>query len=73
MSNFKNCTKCSGFVLVDRDEYGWYEQCLMCGFIRDLESIVVASKNNQGIHYPKKKMNRSHQVKAGLRFPGPLS
>ena len=48
MSNFKYCTKCSGVVLVDRDEYGWYEQCLMCGFIRDLESIVVAGAPAEG-------------------------
>jgi hypothetical protein len=57
MSNFKNCTKCSGVVLVDRDKYGWYEQCLMCGLIRDLESIVVAGKDNQGVPYTDEKMN----------------
>ncbi len=26
------CPKCGGRVIVDRDEYGWYQSCLHCGF-----------------------------------------
>jgi len=37
----KNCPKCGGDVRIDRDEYGWFEQCLQCGHTRDLETIVV--------------------------------
>ena len=51
MSNLKNCTKCSGIVLVDRDEYGWYEHCLMCGLVRDLESVVAIGKSGQDVPY----------------------
>ena len=31
-------------VLDNKDEYGWYEQCLQCGYLRDLEVIVQAKQ-----------------------------
>jgi hypothetical protein len=37
----KSCPRCkTGDIGVDRDEYGWYEYCLQCGYVRDLVSIV---------------------------------
>ena len=38
----KSCPKCAGDVRVDRDQYGWFEQCIQCGYIRDLEPITIA-------------------------------
>ena len=38
------CPRCSGNVYLDRDCYGWYEQCLQCGFICDLEGIIGTRK-----------------------------
>jgi len=36
-----SCPKCKGdMVLGNKDQYGWYEQCLQCGYLRDLETIV---------------------------------
>ncbi len=35
----KNCPRCRGDVIIDRDHYGWYEQCLQCGYQRDLRDI----------------------------------
>jgi hypothetical protein len=40
MFRFKSCPRCKGDVLVDRDYYGWYEQCLQCGYQRDLKDMV---------------------------------
>lgn len=60
MSSLKNCTRCNGVIWVDRDEYGWYEECLMCGFVHDLESVAVAGKNDQGISYPEEKISQCH-------------
>lgn len=37
----KSCPKCkTGAVGVDRDQYGWYEYCIQCGYMRDSKSIV---------------------------------
>ncbi len=33
----KRCPRCKGYVMLDRDIHGWYEQCLQCGYQRDLE------------------------------------
>lgn len=36
----RNCTRCKkGEVFIDRDQYGWYECCLQCGYTRDLPDI----------------------------------
>ncbi len=40
MLRFKSCPRCKGDVLIDKDEYGWYEQCLQCGYQRDLTNMV---------------------------------
>jgi hypothetical protein len=45
----KSCPRCRGDVFLDRDQYGWYEQCLQCSYRRDLEVIVeVREKISQG-------------------------
>ena len=41
MLRLKGCPKCHGDVRVDRDQYGWYEQCIQCGFVRDLEPMKL--------------------------------
>lgn len=40
MMRFKSCPKCGGDMLVDKDQYGWYEQCMQCGFLGDLKELV---------------------------------
>ena len=42
MISTKNCPRCKGDVMVDRDQYGWYEQCLQCGFMTDLKMVIPA-------------------------------
>ena len=34
------CPRCKGPVIIDRDYYGRYEQCLYCGYLRDIEIIA---------------------------------
>ena len=36
----KSCPRCDGDMFIDRDLYGWYEQCIQCGYARDLRSTV---------------------------------
>lgn len=40
MFRFKSCPRCKGDVLVDLDHHGWYEECLQCGYQRDLKDII---------------------------------
>ncbi len=39
MLRFKSCPRCRGDVLIERDQYGWYEYCIQCGYQRDLKWI----------------------------------
>ncbi len=36
----KCCPKCGGYVLLDKDYNGWYEECLQCGYTCDLHAVV---------------------------------
>jgi len=43
--SLNSCPRCQGDMVLDnKDEYGWYEQCLQCGYLRDLEVIVQAKQ-----------------------------
>ncbi len=48
----RGCTRCNkGEVFIDRDQYGWYECCLQCGYTRDLPDVVLplpARRNTAG-------------------------
>ena len=49
----KHCPRCGGNIYLDKDYYGWYEQCLQCSHTRYLEAIVetqerVGSKGHLG-------------------------
>ena len=35
----KNCAKCSGDLFIDKDLDGWFEQCLQCGYRRELKEL----------------------------------
>jgi DNA-directed RNA polymerase subunit M/transcription elongation factor TFIIS len=37
----KSCPRCKGVVYLEKDMYGWYEQCLQCGYSRDLDTLYV--------------------------------
>jgi len=39
------CPKCSSSsVYLDSDEYGWFEHCLQCGYVRDMKVIAEGKK-----------------------------
>jgi hypothetical protein len=40
-----SCPRCKGdIILGNTDEYGWYEQCLQCGYVHDHEIIVQVER-----------------------------
>lgn len=40
MWRLKGCPKYGGDVFTDYDMNGWYEQCLQCGYLHDLRTIL---------------------------------
>ncbi len=40
MWRFRGCPKCGGDLFVDYDINGWYEECLQCGYLHDLRTVL---------------------------------
>ena len=68
---FKSCPKCKGDILGGmQDKYGWYEQCLQCGYLSDLETIVQVEKQTAEEQNKMKLSNQKRaegQIKLGRR------
>jgi hypothetical protein len=46
MLGLQSCPKCKGKLYIDSDFHGWYVECLMCGFSRDLEELTISGDNS---------------------------
>jgi DNA-directed RNA polymerase subunit M/transcription elongation factor TFIIS len=44
MWRLKSCPKCEGDLFIDSDANGWYVQCLQCGYLSDLNSMLKAKR-----------------------------
>lgn len=40
MWRFRGCPKCGGDLFIDYDINGWYEECLQCGYLHDLKTVL---------------------------------
>ncbi|MFH1003712.1 MAG: hypothetical protein V1780_06175 [Chloroflexota bacterium] len=47
MLRLKSCPRCNGDIRLDRDQYGWYEECIQCGYVRDLKKVVTAPEGTE--------------------------
>jgi len=43
----KSCPRCSGDLFIQRETDGWYEECLLCGYQRDVSNLVTVSTGGQ--------------------------
>lgn len=55
----KHCPKCGGNIYLDRDSYGWYEECLQCSYTRDLETIVEVPEEPEQIKVKAKRKTKA--------------
>ena len=51
----KSCPRCNGDMFFDRDLYNWIEQCIQCGYARDLRSTVNLGQQQAGSGEEKEK------------------
>ena len=59
MLRLKSCPKCKGDVLLDQDQYGWYEQCIQCGYLSDLQKVVEVRR--PPVKMKKKKLPKPYE------------
>jgi len=36
----RGCPRCKGDIVIELDHWGWYEECIQCGYLHDLQSVV---------------------------------
>ena len=36
----KSCPRCKGDIVIELDQWGWYEECIQCGYLHDLQDVV---------------------------------
>ena len=41
MKRYQNCPKCKGILNIAKDQYGWFVECINCGFTRDIDLLQV--------------------------------
>jgi translation initiation factor 2 beta subunit (eIF-2beta)/eIF-5 len=39
----KTCPRCNGDIFIQREIDGWYEECLSCGYRRDVSNLVTVN------------------------------
>jgi hypothetical protein len=44
MWKLKTCPRCQGDLFVDKSLDGWYQQCLQCGYRREMRPIAEAKR-----------------------------
>jgi hypothetical protein len=79
MWKLRNCPRCQGDLFLDKDLYGWYEQCLQCGYRREMRAIAEVKKAplelvserlpNSGVDTPEKR--RSPRVTSSEKHVTP--
>ncbi len=37
---FRACPKCHGDIALEQDIYGWYVQCVQCGYLKEVPKVV---------------------------------
>ena len=42
----KGCPRCRGDMVLDRDKWGSYEQCIQCGYLLDVPNAVNATPSS---------------------------
>ena len=43
----KSCPRCNGDLFIQHETDGWYEECLLCGYERDISNLVTESSVGQ--------------------------
>jgi DNA-directed RNA polymerase subunit M/transcription elongation factor TFIIS len=48
MMKLHGCKKCQGALILDKDEYGWFEECIQCGYTRDVPLDILCNTPEVG-------------------------
>jgi DNA-directed RNA polymerase subunit M/transcription elongation factor TFIIS len=43
----KSCPRCNRDIFIQREIDGWYEECLACGYRKDISKLVIINTVGQ--------------------------
>ncbi|MBN1643449.1 MAG: hypothetical protein JW856_01315 [Dehalococcoidales bacterium] len=43
----KGCPRCNGDLFIQREADGWYEECLLCGYQKDVSRFITVGTGGQ--------------------------
>ena len=46
ITKLETCPKCKGHLILEKDNFGTYQQCLQCGYLHDLETFPIIVNEN---------------------------
>ncbi len=52
MMKLHGCKKCQGALILDKDEFGWFEECIQCGYTRDVPLDILSNTPEAGAPIP---------------------
>jgi DNA-directed RNA polymerase subunit M/transcription elongation factor TFIIS len=61
-----SCPKCKGQLLLEKDNYGLYQQCLQCGYLHDLQAFPVL--DSEKTEDEKELVGSRHATAEGTRY-----
>ncbi|MFC2051207.1 hypothetical protein ACFLT4_00560 [Chloroflexota bacterium] len=59
MWKLQGCPRGKGDICIVKESYGWYEQYLQCGYLRNIPSTVEA-RQHRNLEEEKKELVRLH-------------
>jgi len=62
MWKLKSCPRCRGDIFIDKELDGWHEQCLQCGYVRNIPNTV-------NVHQHSGDKGRKELSKLSSRYP----
>jgi len=50
MKRYQHCPKCNWMLTIEKDQYGWFVECISCGYMRDLKEVKAVDENITDSH-----------------------
>ena len=65
----KSCPRCNGDLFIQREQDGWYEECLLCGYQRDVSNLVTVNTLGQVKIKGQSKLNTPGHIVTLTKLP----
>ena len=69
MWKLKACPRCQGDLFVGRDPDGWFEQCLQCGYRKEMRPVAEVKQQHPEIKRPAPAPEAERLPASGVETP----